>query len=115
MIETIDDLKKKHDEILEEAKVINAKIDEKLKETLVACRPNFYGKGCGMASVIGELTYIQTHWYESPYGCMGGDTWHQSEGQWTCPHCNHKNRLFDKPEIEKLKYLFKDVVNVYNR
>jgi hypothetical protein len=112
--ESIDDLKKRFDSIMKEADAINQKIQEKLKETLVACQNNMFGYGCGMASVIGDLTYIQTHWYESPHGCMEGDSWHQAEGQWICPHCNHKNRLYDKPEIQKLKSSFKNFVNEFN-
>lgn len=110
MIESIDDLKKQYDEKILESYKIKEKIDEKLKETLVACRNNKYGDGCGMTSIIRELTYIQTLWYEEPHGCFGGDVWHHGEGQWICPHCKHRNRLFDKPDISKLKYMFKNIM-----
>jgi hypothetical protein len=37
---------------------------------------------------IRSLTYIQTHWYETPYGCTGGDLWREGEGQFDCPKCS---------------------------
>lgn len=94
---------------------LTARIDALRKQTLVKCSNNNYGKGCGQALEIGELEYLQTHWYESPHGCMGGDTWHSDEGQFDCPHCGHRNRLYNRPEIEKLKHLFASVKDVYDK
>ncbi len=82
--------------------------DNLLKQTLVKCG------WCGAESEIGQLTYIQTHWYEHPYSCTGGDRWHPGEGQWKCA-CGKRNRLFNKPGIEKLKRLFANVEDVYER
>lgn len=95
-------------------KQINEWIDERKKETIVQCTYSYpYGEGCGMGFQIGGLEYIQTHWYESPYGCTGGDNWFESEGQFDCPACGHRNRLYDKPDIEALKYLFKSIKDEY--
>lgn len=112
---TLDELRARLGSVKEEENLIQDFIDQKLKKTLVQCTDNNHGKGCGMALKVGELTYIQTHWYESPHGCTGGDIWHQGEGQFFCPHCNHRNRLYDRPEIEKLKHLFKDSVDEHSK
>jgi len=64
---------------------------------------------------IKELTYIQTHWYEEPYSCNGGCLWHAGEGNFICPNCGHRNRLYNRKEIEKLRSLFKDIVDEYER
>lgn len=111
MIKTLDDLRAEEARLKQELAGIHGQINAKLKETLVACSKDSYGNGCGMAAKIGELTYIQTYWYESPHGCTGGDHWHAGDGEWKCTHCSKLNRLYDKPEIQKLKHLFKDVVD----
>jgi len=81
----------------------------------VICEDNHaYGKGCGAGFYIDELEYIQTHWYESPYGCTGGDNWHQGEGQFICPKCAHRNRLLNRQDIESFKYKFKAIKDEYN-
>ncbi len=35
---------------------------------------------CDQRTQLGSLIYIQTHWYEEPHGCTGGDWWHEGEG-----------------------------------
>ena len=85
--------------------------DNILSETLVECTNSVLGYGCGQKSMVKDLTYIQTHWYVRPSGCTGGDYWNQGEGQFDCLHCGIRNRLYDKPKIEELKYLFKKTVN----
>jgi transcription initiation factor IIE alpha subunit len=57
------------------------------------------------------LTYIQTHFYVSPWGCTGGDFWKQGEGQFDCPKCGYKNRLYDRKEFQELKHYFKDIID----
>lgn len=69
--------------------------------------------GCGATLRVADLTYIQTHWYTAPYSCSGGDYWNQGEGQFMCPKCGEKNRLYERPEVEKLKSRFKDVKDTY--
>ncbi len=94
---------------------VNKKLTEYDSKTLVQCTNNNNGKGCGMGHEIRNLDYIQTHWYESPYGCTGGDMWHQGEGNFICPHCEHRNRLYDRKEIEDLKYLFNSILDEHER
>ena len=93
---------------------VDAELDRRKSETLVQCTHNFiYGDGCGSAFPVKDLTYIQTHHYVSPHGCSGGDYWNESEGQFICPECGHRNRLYDRPDIEALKRHFKDVKDVH--
>lgn len=73
------------------------------------------GKGCGAILPVGELTYIQTHWYTSPYGCTGGDYWNQGEGQFVCPKCGELNRLYERPQVEALKGSFKEIKDKYEK
>jgi len=62
--------------------------------------------GCGKFFRVSTLTYIQTHWYTPPFSCSGGDYWNQGEGQFVCPGCGAMNRLYERPEVEKMKHLF---------
>lgn len=48
---------------------------------------------CDKFHKIKNLTVIQTHWYEGPHGCMGGDMWHTGEMQVICPTTGVRNRL----------------------
>ena len=70
---------------------------------------------CDTSHMVKDVVYVQTHWYESPHGCMGGDTWHQGEGQIICPSCGARLRLYDRPDIVKLKRYFKEVIDEHNR
>lgn len=115
MSKTLEELRAERANKAAEIAVLDGQIDAKLRHTLVKCTSNNHGKGCGQALEIGELEYIQTHWYTPPHGCSGGDYWNLGEGQFVCPHCGHLNRLYDRPEIEGLKRLFKSVVDQYDR
>lgn len=85
-------------------------LDLQQRDTLLQCTSQIAtGKGCSQLSRVGDLTYIQTHWYVSPHGCSGGDYWKQGEGRWACPECGHENRLYATPAIEALKSKFKAV------
>jgi len=90
-------------------------IDEEIKllksKTKVECTSNKYGKGCGKKHEIRKLQYIKTHWYEQPYSCNGGAVWHEGEGNFICPKCEHVNRLYGREEIEDLKYLFELIID----
>lgn len=83
----------------------------------ISCAPNVWGKGCGKSFEIGTLTYIQPYWYESPWGCTGGDTWHRDkeDGYFVCPACNHKNRLYNRPHYLAVADRFKNIKEVYER
>lgn len=72
-------------------------------------------KGCGAELRVGALVYLQTHWYVEPFSCTGGDYWNAGEGQFICPKCGAKNRLYERPEVEKLKRYFKAVEDKYDR
>ncbi len=75
----------------------------------VTCTDNCYGKGCGKKFQIHNLVYIQIHFYISAYGCTGGDYWKPSEGQFDCPNCDHRNRLYDRKHIEELRPYFSSI------
>lgn len=84
--------------------------EQQMRDTLLRCTTQTAtGKGCGKLCRVGDLTYIQTHWYVEPHGCSGGDYWNQGEGKWRCVECGHINRLYASPEIEKMKRFFRDV------
>lgn len=114
-MKTLKQLYQEQNELKSLLEIKDKEIEERLKQTLVQCTSNNYGKECGMGHKIGELEYIQTHWYEEPHGCTGGDEWWEGEGQFICPHCNHRNRLYERPEIEELKYLFKSIKDEHER
>jgi hypothetical protein len=78
-----------------------------LGKTAVVCRK------CKASHEIEALTYIQTHWYVRPYGCTGGDYYNAGDGQWDCPLCGVKNRLYDKPEIMALRARFRATLECY--
>ena len=109
---TLTELKKTRADLAAKMKCTEDEIALKLDKTVVQCLKNAaYGKGCGRKYFIKKIDFIQTHWYETPSGCSGGDMWHEGEGQWVCPSCEHLNRLYDKPEITALKSHFLSVVN----
>lgn len=83
-----------------EAAEIQEELNERKRDTFVECTY------CKVAYRVRDLTYIQTHWYESPYGCAGGDNWHRGEGQFGCPGCKVRNRLHNRPDVDKLKPFF---------
>ena len=109
----LSELKAKQTRLNEELQKVQEEIDASLKQTYIVCENDSFGKGCSVAAKIGNKTYIQTWWYESPSGCTGGDTWHPDEGQWKCSHCGKMNRLYNKSDIEKLSHLFKNRVNYH--
>lgn len=89
----------------------------RIKDAIVTCLGWTVGgsDGCGALLPVKNLTYIQTHWYTEPYSCNGGDYWNEGEGQFACPECGAINRLYERPEVVKLKSYFKDVKNVHSR
>lgn len=103
---------------IEQLKARRAELEKELHEAtgrvFVKCEDNNYGKGCGRKSRLRNLTYIATHWYTEPYGCTGGDYWSEGEGQFDCPHCGHRNRLYNRKEVQALKHHFKAVVDSHS-
>lgn len=90
-----------------EAAVIRAReaLRAALGKTVVKCTTNSFGRGCGVEHEIGNLTFIQTHHY----------IYRPGEGQFICPSCQHRNKLYDRPEIELLKYSFGGIVSEHDR
>lgn len=113
-MKTLDELLQFRETVLKELKVVDDAISSHKSKTVVQCTSSVLGSGCGMGMIISDLVYIQTHWYERPYGCTGGAQWHPGEGQFECPHCGCRNRLYDRPDIMKLKSLFKKVVKEHD-
>lgn len=107
--EDLEELTKEKSELEQQLKQLHTKIDKQLTRTKLIC------DSCQKQFEINELIWIQTHWYEHPRGCTEGDTWHEGEGQWKCPECDHKHRLYNKPEISKLRRYFKSEEKVYER
>ena len=109
MSETLEQLieQRTHAEMLVAA--MNVAINRRKAQTLVRCEDNIFGTGCSRAFAVGELEYIQTLGYVRPSGCTDGDYWVDSQAEWECPVCRHRNRLYDKPDVVALKCLFKSV------
>jgi len=100
-----------------EANLVSLKINEQIRarksEIVVQCESSSIGDGCGQGHKIKDLVYIQTYWYTPPRGCTGGDYWNMGEGRFTCPTCGCINRLYNRPDIEEKKPMFKEVVKYY--
>ncbi|OGZ13622.1 MAG: hypothetical protein A2942_04735 [Candidatus Lloydbacteria bacterium RIFCSPLOWO2_01_FULL_50_20] len=46
--------------------------------------------------------FVQDHWYEKPWSCNGGDTWHMTETKCchiVCPECNTMNYVYNHPKM----------------
>jgi rubrerythrin len=85
------------------------------QQTMVKCEEcvdhGRWVKGCDSTFPIGELVYTQTYYYNDNTGSPNGGYYQESEGQWDCPKCKHRNRLIFKYEhISKFKHLFKKIV-----
>lgn len=104
----------KIEEIDKEIEELREKKASLLSKTLVKCTSNNHGKGCDKRTQIGKLIYIQTYWYVRPYSCAEGDYWKEGEGQFDCIKCGHRNRLYKRPEIEKLKRNFKEIIKSHD-
>ena len=105
------------EEKLEAVELVRKKLLAEQAEALgrkyVTCTSIGKGKGCGKKTQIMNLIYIQTHWYTAPHGCSGGDYWNAGEGQFDCPKCGYRNRLYDRPKIMELDRYFKSIENVH--
>jgi len=89
------------------------KITNPAQATVTCLGSTFDDRGCGAKLHVSDLVYIQTHWYVPPSGCTDGDYWNTGEGQFVCPKCGCTNRLYERPEVEKLKAHFKKVEDKY--
>lgn len=104
------DLEKEAEVAREALNKILTYIRERKAETIVQCESSSAGDGCGMGHKIKDIVYIQTHWYTPPRGCTGGDYWNAGEGNFVCPSCGCRNRLYNRPDIEEKCSLFKEIV-----
>ncbi|MBU1567757.1 MAG: hypothetical protein KJ630_19295 [Proteobacteria bacterium] len=108
----LEDIEREHKKLTKRLDKLNAKKEKVTSRVAVICESNHaHGKGCGAGFYIDELEFIQTYWYESPYGCTGGDNWLPGEGQFECPKCGHRNRFLERQDIEAMKYSFKSIVD----
>lgn len=116
-------LERRLQEVKNEETEILKNIDERNKRKRIECG------SCDNSHQIQKLTLIQTHWYTSPRGCIGGDYWNEGEMQFICPETNVINRIklsnFDVPYEKReefknnpedqfkmhYKRLFKEVIN----
>jgi hypothetical protein len=71
--------------------------------------------GCGRVTKVSKIDYIQTFWYTEPYGCVGGDYWNEGEGQFVCPKCGALNRLYERPEVVRLRGIFRNIIDRHKR
>jgi hypothetical protein len=74
-------------EIDAQIKALQVRRDEVQRCRSVAC------EHCHATTPIRELTYVQSHWYERPHGCTGGDNWWPGDAFFDCPHCKRENRI----------------------
>lgn len=92
-----------------------ASLDEKIDKIMRTVTVECGNPKCGAVHEIGNLVYLQSFWYVSPYGCTGGDYHNPGEGRFDCPTCGARTRLYNKPEIQKLNYKFASITNIYDR
>ena len=114
-------IKGKIKKLNERSTTLHAAANEAVKKTLITCLGWSVGggggdwSGCGAQFPVSQLTYIQTHWYTPQSGGTDGDYWNSGEGQFICPACGHKNRLYERPEVDTLKKFFAKVEDTYDR
>ena len=82
---------------LDEALAEVADLEEQLKRARewvveAVSRSYLICSSCGKQTQIKRVTLLQTHWYEAPYSCTGGDRWHPGERKAKCPKCGFTNR-----------------------
>ncbi len=109
----LEEIEKKLEKVELTRKELKAEQAKALGRRQITCTTNHGDGGCGARFQIGSLTYIQAHYYVSPYGCAGGDYWNQKEGGFDCPKCGYRNRLYtyDRNEFQELKRYFKEIVD----
>lgn len=106
------EIEKKLEVVEKKRQFLRAAQAEALGRKTVTCTTSSSGKGCGRRSQIRTLTYIQTHFHVPPYSCTEGDYWTAGEGQFDCPKCDNRNRLYDRPEVMELKRYFGGIKDV---
>lgn len=102
----LEKLKQQTEEFL---KTVDKRLKDEQSKIIIIC------DNCKNEEMIGNIEYIQTHYYVSPYSCTSGDYWVSDEGQFLCLKCNKINRLYKKPEYEELKNRFKNILETFER
>lgn len=103
---TSKELEARLSEIAAESEEIRKKLDENARNRFVRC------KFCSTRTRVGRLAYIQTH-LERKHD--RGTYWARGEGQFDCPKCGGRNRLYDRPEVMELRRYFASVTNEFYR
>jgi tRNA(Ile2) C34 agmatinyltransferase TiaS len=88
-------------------------IDKIKSSDTITCYGDQNGKGCGKKIKLKDITLIQTYWYEKPWGCTGGDTWHSGETNFVCPKCKQRNRPCWNKEFKTVDEDFKLIKNKF--
>ena len=73
---------------------------------------------CKKTSRLAKWDYVQGHWYEGPWGCTGGDTWHSSKTEvchLACPHCRQMNYIYNHPDRTKIVELCERVASRFSQ
>lgn len=95
------DLEKKRNILLAEAESVQRDMDAATRRRRIRCNH------CGKLSQIGKLVYIQSYWYEMPYGCTGGDRWLLGEGRFRCGKGRAREEamsaVVDRPSVEAIE------------
>lgn len=111
-LRTIEQLQHEQQKLISKVTALRDSINALIKKKYFVC-PN---AECGAKTPIGELTYRQTHWYERPYSCSGGDCYHESNGEIKCPKCGRITQLRDEhKQFADYRRHFKDEEKVYPR
>lgn len=83
-----------------------------LAEKLAAIQRMFIRcSSCHKESRLSSWTFVQDYWYERPYSCTGGDTWHTSATNVCdiiCPKCGFENYIYNHAQREKIVHLVDD-------
>jgi len=99
-------------------KEINSQLEnlEFLKQELKDAKKRSYLKcyHCNKKSLIKNIVAIRVYWYEEPYGCTGGDTWHPEDLEFNCPKCKCRNRLLDQSTMSDNMDAFKKILDEYS-
>ena len=72
----------------------------KLPDKMLRCA------ACKRSTAIRKLTFIQCWWYEQPYGCTGGDSWHPTDAIVHCIKCGGRSVVTKKSVYYPLRRYF---------
>lgn len=68
-------------------------------------------KKCGKRSQVKNVEFGRYYWYETPYGCTGGDCWHMNGFIIVCPKCGEWEHVHEAsktlPNFDEQKMEFR--------